>query len=275
MKPVKRVHLDGNSSPLPKLNFNAVPEANVIQDAVEILDDEEPDLVLLSSSSSEDKSQEDHLADMVKGWGSLLRTVSKPVTSVQSVQWGLDTNSQHFDERIHAIDSVIGKCSEGLIKEDCISIWDAITYIHAGLESLGESLKSFESSLSSVDSSMQDKLNDSEATIQSTFATISWLFQDLVTFTKTLSDEQAVLNQRVTCTAHPDADMLELKRDIHALMSRMTAVEAAHVPNFTMAGSSEAAEEIATLKLQLRLLKSRIPIHNILRLGGFNFSIAR
>jgi hypothetical protein len=121
--------------------------------------------------------------------------------SVRTLQRGLDTNSQHFDDRIHSLDSIVGKCSVGLFKEDCISIWDAITYIHAGLEALGDTLKSFEAKLNAIDATMQDKLKVSKATTQSTFAAISRSFQDLVTFTKTLSDEQAILSQRASSTS--------------------------------------------------------------------------
>ncbi len=74
MKPVMHARLDGDGSPLPKLNFGALSETNQPKDAKDTLDvdDEEPDLVLLSSSSSEDKSQEDRLADIAQLWDSLV-----------------------------------------------------------------------------------------------------------------------------------------------------------------------------------------------------------
>ncbi len=59
MKPPKRVRLEATANTPARLNFNSFSEAAVIDDAVDNLTEEEPDLVLLSSTSSDDKPQEE------------------------------------------------------------------------------------------------------------------------------------------------------------------------------------------------------------------------
>jgi hypothetical protein len=110
--------------------------------------------------------------------------VAKLSSSVRSVQRVHGTNAEFFGDRIHTLDSKIGECTEEPIKDDCISVWNAINFLHAGLDSIGKSLRSLEDTLKSTDSSLQEKIKNSDASVQATFTQVSQSFQDLVNFTK-------------------------------------------------------------------------------------------
>jgi hypothetical protein len=111
---------------------------------------------------------------------------------------------------------MIGKCTEDLTKEGCISVWDAISYLYAGLDNW--KVPKGPGSHSVLDGKFSaGELRNSETSVQSTFTQISQSFQDLVNFTKAFSDKQAVLSQCSSAPPSMDSSLLELRRDLQAL----------------------------------------------------------
>lgn len=121
MKPSKHFWSDETSSTLIKLNFNVVGKMMAPENL--LLDDSSLDdlgLALLSSMSFEDKSEEEHVSDVLQQWDSVIQTLTKLNDSVRSVQRAQTSGADFLMDQISALDSAIGKCGEGPIKEACI-----------------------------------------------------------------------------------------------------------------------------------------------------------
>jgi len=142
-------------------------------------EDVAPDLVLLSSSSSEDKTQEEWLEDIIQSWDSLVHTIKVLSSSLRSIQKKHSQFSETVDERTSSLESIVGHCSEHQLKEDYITIWDAISFLHSGLEAMGKSLADLQSSKLTEDNSLRDKVKALEDSAQITFNKISQSFQEM------------------------------------------------------------------------------------------------
>jgi hypothetical protein len=62
----------------------------------------------------------------------------------------------------------------------------------------------------------------------------------------------------------------DIKNKLLAITKRLDSIEAGRALNLNTS-SQGLGENITSLKLQLKLLESRIPVHNILHLGGLIF----
>jgi len=174
-----------------------------------------------------------------------------------------------MDECTITLESMLGKCADHHLKEDYIIVWDAISFLQSGLDLAGKNLADLQAMKITHDNSLSDKLKALEDSVQSTFSKISQSFQELVTFTKVLSDEQAMASQQFKSSLNADGSLTELRRDVQMLSAKISTMETSHL--YCTPPTSHAAEEINAWKLQVKLLESRIPIYNLLRLGGMAF----
>jgi len=79
-------------------------------------------------------------------------------------------------------------------------------------------LTNVNTTIKAQDTIIHEKFKSSEEFIQATFSTIFRSLQELVNFTKTLSEEQALLSQRILAPSFPngsfpDGSLSELKGD--------------------------------------------------------------
>jgi hypothetical protein len=195
MKPPKRVHLEEPLGSSTNLNFKSFSVSENYPDDPIRPDEEDPSLVLLSSTSSEDKIPEEWLEDIVQSLDCLVRTVSSFSTPICAIQRKLSINLDSTNARISSLESMIGQC---LLKEDCITVWDALSLLHTGMDTMGKTCSESDMLMKKHVADINEKMRHSGDSTQLTFSDISKSFQDLVSFTNTLSDEQAILSQRST-----------------------------------------------------------------------------
>jgi ABC-type molybdenum transport system ATPase subunit/photorepair protein PhrA len=105
-----------------------------------------------------------------------------------------------MDECMGTLESMVGKCSDARLEEECITVRDAISFLLSGLDATGKRLTDVDTTMKARDTMMNEKFRSSEESVQATFSNISKSFQELVIFTKTLSVEQAILSQRPNAT---------------------------------------------------------------------------
>jgi len=266
IKPPKRVCLEEPLEVTANLNLSDNVLAEVIEENQGKWEEVAPDLVLLSSTSSEDKTQEVRLEDILQSWDSLVRTTKALSSSFRSIQRKHSKLSKDFDERTSTLESLIGQCSENQLKDDYITIWDAISFLHSGLEALGKNLSDLQARNLSQENSLKDKVKALEESAQSTLTKISQSFSELATFTQVLSEEQALIIQQIKSSFDSDDKLAALRRDMQELNSKISNLDT--TPN---SSSSHMSEEVTALKIQVKLLESRIPIYNLLRLGAMTF----
>jgi hypothetical protein len=48
---------------------------------------------------------------------------------------------EFLDDKINTVNALIGRCEKDSLKDDCISVWDGIIYLHNIVESLTASFK--------------------------------------------------------------------------------------------------------------------------------------
>jgi hypothetical protein len=127
-----------------------------------------------------------------------------------------------MDECTSTLESMLGKCADHHLKEVYIIVWDAISFLQLGLDLAGKNLADLQAMKITHDNSLSDKLKALEDSVQSTFSKISQSFQELVTFTKVLSDEQAIASQQFKATLDADGTLTELRRDVQLLGTRIS-----------------------------------------------------
>jgi hypothetical protein len=211
MKPPKRIHLEEPFGSSTNLNFKSFSFSENYSDDPIRPDEEDPGLVLLSSTSSEDKTPEEWLEDILQSWGSLVCTVSGFSMSIHAIQRNLSINLDSADAHISSLESMIGQCTEGLLKEDCITVWDALSFLHTGMDTMGKTCSESDMLMKKHIADINEKMRLSGDSTQLNFSDISKSFQDLVSFTKALSDEQAILSQRSTPEVGSES-LFELKK---------------------------------------------------------------
>jgi len=270
IKPVKRVRLEEPLEITANLNLSDYYLQENVEGEQEKAEDVAPDLVLLSSPSSEYKTQEERLEDIIQSWDSLVRTIKVLSSSFRSIQKKHNQFSEAVDERTSSLESIVGQCSEHQLKEDYITIWDAISFLHSGLETMGKSLADLQSSKLTEDNSWRDKVTTIEDSTQTSFNKISQSFQEMANFIQVLSEEQALISQHIKSSSDSDEKLAALKRDMQTLNSKFTNM-GTNLLSSSSPSSSHMTEDISALKIQVKLLESRIPVYNLLRLGGMTF----
>jgi hypothetical protein len=178
--------------------------------------------VLLSSTSSKDKTQEEQLKDIMQSWDSIVQTAKILSTSFCSIQRKQSCATESVEEHTSTLESMIGKYVDCHLKEDYITVWDAISFLQSGLDLAGKNLSDLQTMKNAHDNALSKKLKALEESVQSTFSKISQSFQDLVTFTKVLSDEQAIASQQFKATLDADGTLTELRRDVQLLGTRIS-----------------------------------------------------
>ncbi len=115
MKPAaKRVCLKeplGTTTTLNSIDFST---ADIVTDNLDGMEEVQSGLVLLSFTSSKDKTQEEGLENMVQGWDSLVCTVKNFAASFHSIQWKQNFNAEVMDEHMGTLESMVEKCSDAL-----------------------------------------------------------------------------------------------------------------------------------------------------------------
>jgi hypothetical protein len=76
-------------------------------------------------------------------------------------------------------------------------------------------------------------------------------------------------SQQLKSSLDADGCLTELRRIVQMLAAKSSTLETSHFSSTSP--TSHAAEDINALKLQVKLLESRMPIYNLLRLGGMTF----
>jgi hypothetical protein len=235
MKPAaKQVCLEEPLGISTNLNFNdfSTSIVDIGTDDLASVGEAKPGLVLLSStSSSENKTQEERLEDMVHAWDSLVCTMKNLAGSFHTLQWKQSLSTEATEERMGSLEFMLGKCSDPEFEEEFITVWDAFSFLLSGLEDNGKKLTDVNTTIKAQDTIIHEKFKSSEESIQATFSNISRSFQELVNFTKTLSEEQALLSQRILAPSFPNrsfpsGSLSKLKGDIQLLMSSVSSIEA-------------------------------------------------
>ncbi len=98
MKPPKRVRLEEPLGVLVNLNLSDYSVRGNLEEDKESIEEAAPDLVLLSSTSSEDKTQEERLEDVLQLWDSLVRTIKGLAASFCSIQRKHGQTTEAMDE---------------------------------------------------------------------------------------------------------------------------------------------------------------------------------
>ncbi len=97
-------------------------------------------------------------------------------------------------------------------------------------------------------------------------------FDDITQFMGVLNDEQAALNRLIRTQSvngvAPPTNNLDV--EVQRLNQRLADIEAAMLTTQGITQSSPS-QEVAALKVQMKLLEARLPTHNLLKLGGVMF----
>jgi len=191
---------------------------------------------------------------------------------LQSLQKACDGDMEFLDERINSLVSHVGSCNQEDLKADCITVWDAISFIYGSLDSLKIFTNSLESNSNVKFGSAMDKVNAGQLALQDIASSTSKGFNELLEVIKTLNNEQSILSQRfMTSQAAPsstDPTLQRLVADVQDMATRLSAMEQRSAPSLVPAVSFDTQDEIGALKSQLKMLEARVPLHNVLRLGG-------
>lgn len=269
IKPAKRFRPENVSSPLARdtmQDFNASPS----------ISEDDLDLIILPSEDFTDKTPEEKMNLLLSQWDTLVGSMARVSDVVRHFRRAHEDDLEVLNDKINAVDSLIGRCEKESLKDDCISVWDGIVYLHNTVETLTTSFKTLEQTIVSLGADVQGQFKTKEATLEKTMRDMAAGFQDLANFTKALNDEQIMIGQRLAAasTGGSTSATLRLESELQNLMAKVSALEARS--NFNPVNTSQslplsAQEEIAGLKIQLKLLESRIPTQGILKLGGSTF----
>ena len=138
IKPSKQVCLEEPLGISMNLNFSDYSVMEHVEDDQGNLDEAAPDLVFLSSSSSEDKTQEERLEDIIQSWDSLVRMIKALSALLHSIQKKQSHVTESMDKCTSTLESMVGKCADHHLKEDYITAWDAISFLQSGLDLTGK-----------------------------------------------------------------------------------------------------------------------------------------
>jgi hypothetical protein len=158
MKPPKRVRLEEPLGVLVNLNLSDYSVRGNLEEDKESIEEAAPDLVLLSSTSSEDKTQEERLEDVLQLWDSLVRTIKGLAASFCSIQRKHGQTTDAMDERTSTLESMVGQCAYQQLKEDYITVWDAIAFFHSSLEVMGKTLNDLQANRTMHDNLLNEKI---------------------------------------------------------------------------------------------------------------------
>ncbi len=234
------------------------------------------DLLILPSEDSSDKTPEEKINLLLSQWDALVGSVTKVSDVVRRLRKSHETDVETLDDKINAVDAMIGRCEKDSLKDDCISVWDGIVYLHNTVESLTASFKTLERTIVTLGADVHGKFKANETSLTKVINDMSTGFQDLANFTKALNDEQALIGQHLAAMSGSSSSgsSSRMEHELQSLAAKVSSLESGLNPSLNsgnQAYSSSALEEIASLKIQLRLLESRIPVHGVLKLGGSVF----
>jgi len=128
IKPSIQTHLEESLGISMNLNFSDYSVVENVEDDQGNLEEAAPDLVFLSSSSS-DKTQEERLVDIIQSWDSLVQTIKALSASFRSIQKKQSHVTESMDERTSTLESMVGKCVDHHLREDYITVWDAFSFL--------------------------------------------------------------------------------------------------------------------------------------------------
>ncbi len=233
------------------------------------------ELVILPSEDSSDKTPEERLSLLLMQWGSLVGSMSKVSEVVRRLKRTHEFDMEAMEDRINTVDALVGRCEKEPMKEDCISAWDGITLLHTTVESLTKSFNTLEQTVVALGAEVQGKIQTNEIALKNAVDDMAKGLQDLASFVTALNDEQILIGQRLA-SVNPGlaVSSLNVERDLRELKARISAIEdntPSHQGFTFQPPPVNSREEIAGIQIQLKLLESRIPVHNLLKLGGSVF----
>jgi hypothetical protein len=85
-------------------------------------------------------SQEEAVAHILSHWDALLANFSKFGILLHQVKSSFSHTLNVMDSKIESVDARLGMCSKRSLSENCITVWDGLSYLDDLVESVSESL---------------------------------------------------------------------------------------------------------------------------------------
>mmetsp|Transcript_10104 Transcript_10104/g.14571 ORF Transcript_10104/g.14571 Transcript_10104/m.14571 type:complete len:742 (-) Transcript_10104:1161-3386(-) len=224
---------------------------------------DDTELVIIPSTSSDDIPHEDKLILMAAQWEEVTSTMNKMASFMMRLRSTIGDDIDHVEDRISSIDARIGVPIGGF--DDCITAWDGLDQLRSEVDSLANEVAANVSSARSQTLAMTE---------------VKTALAELSDFVQILDQEQAALGgsavgASISEKTATDLQLMKFQDDLKFLSSQVHAIRS-EIGSRTSGGglgSTDAAgaiAEVATLKLQIRLLEARLPDNNMI-LGGETF----
>ncbi len=240
-----------------------------------ILLDSEFDLVNMEATDLQDLPLEEKLNRLHHQWEILVENLNKMTGMLHRINSSHLTDLDCFEDKISSVDARIGSCTKASIGDNCITVWDGITFVHDALEALSSTLQTFQNSILSSIQEVSSKVDSNTINMEALGNELGQGLTDLANFVKTLNDEQTIISHRLSAgaTQNLGTALNDNSHLIQELLQRVTQLESSAIQSrlgFPLE-SSTLGEDVNSLKIQIKLLESRLPTHNLLKLGGQMF----
>ena len=164
--------------------------------------------------------------------------------------------------KLHDVKAMVGTQPSDLtigdITDECVTVWEAFR--------LFASLLIDPARLSALDASIRT-LNTLTTTHMQTIRTLEVSYTEVSDFVQLLNTEQGQLVHLVTLGGSPSASQQSLPQQFHLLQDRRLALESVLGSGPTTTSTSD----LATLKVQLKLIEARLPSDPFI-IGGRSFN---
>jgi hypothetical protein len=201
------------------------------------------DIVILPSEDSSDLAFEDRLANVVAQWDQVVLAVNKAGTGLAKLRANMASDLNEMEGRVLSIDARLGLIPNGVVFEDCVTVWDGLTLIHTMVKELGSSLDSHKGTVNRMVANVETQV------------------------------AQEVSKERTTLEAATRINMGEIQQAIETVadFTKVLALEQEKLTEVMLANAGTLGVgpgELNTLKAQIKLLEARLPLLGTGRLGG-------
>ncbi len=234
--------------------------------------DSDFNIIDIPTDNLNDLTRDEALSRILLYWEDLMSNMTKFSKMLRQFQETSNQNLEAMDTMIPSVDSRLGSCPKDSFGEDCVMACDGIMYLEDAVSLATRSAREFEGHQSAINSALELKMEASQGQVDDMVASSNKAFADIAQFMSVLNDEQTTLNRlfRSQPANVLSAPSNALNNEVQRLNQKVAGIEAA-MSSSQGAAQSPSSQELATLKLQMKLLEARLPTNNLLKLGGAMF----
>jgi hypothetical protein len=218
--------------------------------------------------------QEEALSHILLYWEDLTSNVNKFAKMRRHYQSMSNQNLEGMDALIMSVDARLGACPKHSLGDDCVTAWDCIMYLEDAITHAATAVTAFETWQTSLNDELELKIQETKRKIQGIVNDSTKAFKDISQFLKVLNDEQRLINRLVQNqplgSVASTSTNTSLEEDLRRLNQKVSDIETLMLGHPTPA-IPVASQDLASIKMQMKLSEARLPTHNLLKLGGFMF----